>query len=53
VVHTVISDLYVAQTKEHLWQAVSDTVKAGDTRQLRDDAIKGLIGNLKDEGLLR
>ena len=52
-VHTVISDLYAAESKEHLWQAVSDTVKAGDTNRLRDDAIKGLIGNLKDQGLLR
>lgn len=52
VVHTVISDLYVAKTKEHLWQAVSDTVKAGDTEQLRNDAIKGLIRNLKEQGLL-
>ena len=52
VVHTVISDLYVAKTKEHLWQAVSDTVKGGDTEQLRNDAIKGLIRNLKEQGLL-
>lgn len=52
VVHTVISDLYVAKTKEHLWQAVSDTVKAGDTEQLRNDAIQGLISNLKEQGLL-
>jgi hypothetical protein len=52
-VHTVISDLYVAESREHLWQAVSDTVQAGSTSKLRDDAIKGLISNLKDQGLLR
>jgi len=52
VTHSVISDLYVASTKAHLWQAVSDTVQAGDTDQLRNDAIKSLIGNLKEQGLI-
>lgn len=51
--HSLISDLYVAATRKHLWQAVSDTVQAGSNNQLRDDAIKSLIGNLKDQGLLR
>lgn len=52
VTHSVISDLYVADTREHMWQAVSDTVQAGDNKKLRDDAIKSLIGNLKDQGLI-
>ncbi len=52
VTHTVISDLYVAETKEHMWQAVSDTIQASGTGKLRDDAIGSLIGNLKDQGLL-
>lgn len=53
VTHTLVSDLYVAATREHLWQAVSETLQAGSTEQLREDAIKGLIGNLKKQGLLR
>lgn len=53
VVHTVISDLYNVKDKGHLWQAVSDTVQAGSNSKLRDDAIHSLIGNLKDQGLLR
>jgi len=53
VTHSLISDLYVAQSKEHLWQAVSETLQAGSTEQLRDDAIKALVGNLKEQGLLK
>lgn len=52
VSQTLISDLYVANSKKHLWQATSDTIKTGGTSQLLDDAIGALIGNLKDEGLL-
>ena len=52
VTHTVISDLYVAASKEHMWQAVSDTIQASDNKKLRDDAISSLIGDLKDQGLL-
>ncbi len=52
VTHTLISDLYVTETKGHMWQAVSDTIQAGGTNRLRNDAIKSLIGNLKDQGLL-
>ena len=47
VTHTLVSDLYVAATREHLWQAVSETLQAGSNEQLRDDAIKCLIGNMK------
>jgi len=50
--HTLVSDLYVTESREHLWQAVSDTIQAGSTDKLRHDAIASLIGNLKDEGLL-
>ena len=53
VTHSMISDLYAAQSKEHLWQAVSETLQAGSTEQVRNDAIKGLMGNLKEQGLLR
>ena len=52
VTHTLVSDLYVTNTKGHLWQAVSETIQASSTKNLRDDAIKGLIKNLKDQGLL-
>ncbi len=50
--HTLVSDLYVTESREHLWQAVSDTIQAGSADKLRHDAIGSLIGNLKDEGLL-
>jgi len=53
VTHSLISDLYAANTKAHLWQAVSETLQAGSTKQVRDDTIKGLIGDLKKQGLLR
>ena len=53
ITHSLISDLYAAQSKEHLWQAVSETLQAGSNEQVRDDAIKSLIGNLKEQGLLR
>ena len=52
VSHTLISDLYVASTKKRLWQATSDTIQAGDRSKLLDDSIDGLIGNLKEKGLL-
>jgi nucleotide-binding universal stress UspA family protein len=52
VVHTLVSDLYVTATKDHMWQAVSDTIQASGDKKLRNDAINGLIGNLKDEGML-
>lgn len=52
VTHTLVSDLYVTETKGHIWQAVSDTIQASGDKKLRDDAIAGLIGNLKDQGML-
>lgn len=53
VTHTLVSDLYVGATREHLWQAVTETLQAGSTEQVRNDAIKGLVGNLREQGLLR
>ena len=52
VTHTVVSDLYVTETRDHMWQAVSDTIKASSTNKLRNDAIGSLIGDLKTQGLL-
>ena len=52
VTHSLISDLYATKTKEHLWQAVSETLQAGSNEKVRSDAIKGLISNLKEQGLL-
>jgi hypothetical protein len=53
ITHTVVSDLYVTATKEHLWQAVSETIQSSSTEQVREDAINGLVGNLKSQGLIR
>lgn len=50
--HEVVADLYVAATHEHMWQAVSDTIKAGSDDRLRHDVIASLIGDLKAQGLL-
>jgi hypothetical protein len=52
VTHSLVSDLYVTETKGHIWQAVSETIQASSNRKLRDDAIDGLVGNLKDQGML-
>ena len=49
---TLISDLFATDSKEHLWQAVSDTVRAGSDNQLRDDMIKGFVDELRAKGLL-
>jgi hypothetical protein len=50
--YTIISDLFAAESKEHLWQAVSETIRAGSDNQLRDDMIKGLVDDMKKQGLL-
>ena len=50
--YTLISDLFAADTRDHLWQVVSDTLKAGSDGKLRDDIIKGFVRNMQDEGLL-
>jgi len=36
-----------------LWQAVSETLKAGGEKKLRDDVIDGFVDNMKDAGLFR
>jgi hypothetical protein len=53
VTHTLVSDLYVVETKGHLWQAVSETMQAGSVKGVREDAIKGLVSDLKDQGLVQ
>ena len=52
VTHTIVSDLYETETRKPIWQAVSETVKASSDNKLRNDAINGLIGDLKQQGLL-
>lgn len=51
VTYTLISDLFATADHEHLWQAVSETIKAGGENKLRDDVIHSFVGNMKDEGL--
>ncbi len=51
VTYTLTSDLFATKDKTHLWQAVSDTIKAGGDKKLRDDTIKSFVKNMKDEGL--
>jgi hypothetical protein len=53
VTYTVNSDLFVTDTNEHLWQALSETIKAGGTSKLRDDVIKSFVGNMKRAGLFK
>jgi hypothetical protein len=50
--YTLISDLFATSDQNHLWQVVSDTMRSGSDGKLRDDVIKGFVGNMKDEGLL-
>jgi len=51
VTYTLASDLFATKDKMHLWQAVSNTIKAGGRTKLRDDAIKSFVGNMKELGL--
>jgi hypothetical protein len=50
--YTLISDLFATETKEHLWEAVSDTIRSGSKGELRDDVINGFIRNMKDNNVL-
>lgn len=50
--HTLVSDLYITESKEHMWQAVSETIQASDIKKLRNNAIDSLMGSLKEQGLL-
>lgn len=52
VTHRLVLDLYLVRTRDHLWQAVSETLQAGSSEQVRDDAIRSLVGNLKEQGLV-
>jgi hypothetical protein len=52
VTYTLTSDLFASGHDQlHLWQAVSETIKAGGSKKLRDDTIKSFVGNMKDAGL--
>jgi hypothetical protein len=53
VTYTLASDLFATADHEHLWQAVSDTIKAGGEKKLRDDVIKSFVDNMKDAGLFK
>jgi ABC-type branched-subunit amino acid transport system substrate-binding protein len=53
VTYTLNSDLFTTNTGQHLWQALSETIKAGGTGKLRDDVIKSFVGNMKDAGLFK
>ena len=53
VAYTLSSNLFATESKEHLWQVVSDTIKAGSTQTLRDDVIKSFVDNMKEVGLFK
>lgn len=50
--HTLVSDLYVTETKGHLWQAVSGTIQSGSNSKERRDVISALVADLNEQGLL-
>ena len=49
---TLVSDLYEVATEEHLWQVVSDAIKAGSESELRDTFIAAFVKDLKAQKLL-
>ena len=51
VTYTLTSDLFATEDRLHLWQAVSETIKAGGEKKLRNDVIHSFIDNMKDAGL--
>lgn len=53
VTYTLTSDLFAAGDKLHLWQAVSETIKAGGEKKLRDDVIDSFVDNMKDSGMFK
>ena len=53
VTYTMTSDLFTSNGKEHLWQVVSDTLKSGGKKKLRDDVIDTFVDNMKDVGLFK
>jgi hypothetical protein len=50
---TLVSDLYEVSTEKALWTAVSDAIKAGNEKELRDSFIKAFISNLQEHHLIR
>jgi len=53
VTYSLASNLFATANHEHLWQAVSETLKAGGEKKLRDDVIGGFVDNMKDAGLFK
>ena len=49
---SVVSDLYEVKTEEHLWQAVSDAIKAGTENDLLDAFIRSFVNNMIEQKLL-
>jgi hypothetical protein len=49
---TLVSDLYEVKTEEHLWQAVSDAIKAGSQNDLLDAFIRSFVNNMVEQKLL-
>lgn len=39
-------------TEEHLWQVVSDAIKAGTEDELRDAFIRAFVNNMVEQKLL-
>jgi hypothetical protein len=50
---TLVSDLYEVSTEKALWTAVSDSIKAGNEKELRDSFVKAFISNLQEHHLIR
>ena len=53
VTYTLTSDLFTTDGKDHLWQVVSDTLKSGGKKKLRDDTIDSFVDNMKQVGLFK
>jgi hypothetical protein len=49
---TLVSDLYEVKTEEHLWQAVSDAIRAGSQNDLLDAFINSFVNNMVEQKLL-
>ena len=48
----LVSDLYEVSTEEHLWQVVSEAIKADGKKQLRDAFIAAFVDDLRAQKLL-
>jgi hypothetical protein len=48
----LVSDLYEVSTEEHLWQVVSEAIKADGEKQLRDAFIAAFVDDLRAHKLL-